>query len=91
MDGGPNGDIWEDAKKGTAIGMLGEVSPWEDSGVTEYTTYSTYVLPDDPSFGGKHSIIVSIGDVKKTVNFTLTYAGDYTTGTGWELSDVEWT
>ena len=62
-----------------------------DNGLSSYVIPATYVLPDDPAFGGSHSITVKIGDVRKTVHFTLTYAGDYNTGTGWELSDVIWT
>ena len=89
IDGGPNGDLWEGAKSGIAMGMKGD--SYEDSGVSTYVIPATYVLPDDPTFGGNHSITVKIGDVWKTVHFTLTYTGDYNTGTGWELSDIVWT
>lgn len=85
--GGPDGDIWEAAKGGQSFSMKG--GPWEEDAITHEFS-ATYILPDNPSFSGEHSITVKVGEVSKTVTFTLTYAGDYTTGTGWEITNINW-
>lgn len=88
IDSGPVDNLWEAAKNGTAMAMKGDV--FEDKGVSTYVIPVTYILPDDPTFGGNHSISFSVGSVKKTVFFTLIYEGNYTTGSGWEISSIYW-
>ena len=88
IDSGPVGDLWEGAKSGVAMAMKGDL--FEDNGVTTYTVPATYILPDKPTFGGEHSITVTVGDVSKTACFTLVYSGNYTSGTGWSVTNVSW-
>lgn len=77
-----------------------QVATWEDSkeGMT-YAEFSTYVdspdafaymlmLPDRPDIAGPQSVTIKIGDVEKTVSFTLAYLGDYDTGLGWAIDDI---
>ena len=45
-------------------------------------------LPDDPSIEGRRYVEIIADGIKSYVNFTLAYQGDYSTGTGWELTFV---
>ncbi len=61
-----------------------------DRGYGEYHGGCGFTLPDDPELAGRYQVSLSFGDVSKTATFTLVYEGDYTTGTGWSVSDVSW-
>ena len=49
-------------------------------------TFEIYVyLPDDQSIEGSQTVTIEVGGSKKDVPVTLSYEGDYKTGTGWQL------
>lgn len=60
-------------------------------GFGKYHAGGAFILPDDPAFAGQYSATVSFAEVSKTVTFTLEYIGDYETGNGWTISNVNWT
>lgn len=78
---------WENAKQGQ-----GDYWSYRSGniGFGEYYAGCAFCLPDDPTLAGRHSVTLYFGDVTKTVNFTLVYNGDYTSGTGWSVTDVSW-
>lgn len=85
-----NGDFdsaWENAKKGISCtwNYQGSTSVYEN----QWGGFSV-VLPDDPSFAGRYNATLTFGSVVKNVSFTLTYNGNYSTGTGWSVSDISW-
>lgn len=49
-----------------------------------------FILPDDPEFGGEYSVSLKFGSMTRTVTFKLDYNGDYSTCTGWSVSDINW-
>lgn len=73
---------WQDAKEGMTY-----VERASYAGSSDTFAYMVF-LPDDPDIAGPQSVTVKIGDVEKTISFTLTYLGDYDTGLGWAIDDV---
>ena len=80
-------EAWTDALNGQG-GRWGYCC--SDRGYGEYHGGCGFTLPDDPELAGRYQVSLSFGDVSKTASFTLVYEGDYTTGTGWSVSDVSW-
>ena len=46
-------------------------------------------LPDDSSIEGEQTVTLQVGSAKKTISFTLIYAGDYDKSIGWIIRDIE--
>lgn len=78
---------WQDAEAG--IANKGEYHT-NSLGSDIYLGRLYISLPDDPDFAGEHSIQMHFGDVTKELTFRLYYAGDYETGTGWEIGAIHW-
>lgn len=78
---------WKDALNGRGF-------EWEygcnDYGYGQYWGGHAFCLPDDPTLAGTYSATLSFGDATKTVSFTLSYNSNYTSGTGWEVSNISW-
>jgi hypothetical protein len=47
-------------------------------------------LPDDSSIEGAQSVTVAVGSSELTIDFNLTYAGDYENGMGWRITDIKY-
>ena len=85
---GSDSIAWENAKNGG-------VSCWyyENSrgGLDEENYYGfAYCLPDVPNFAGNYSTTFYFDGLEKTVTYTLVYNGDYDAGTGWSITNVNW-
>ena len=78
---------WNDALNGQGGG-------WDYScierGFGEYHGGHAFILANNPMLAGRYSATLSFGDVTKTVYFTLVYNGNYTSGTGWSVTNVSW-
>ena len=79
---------WENAKNGkSSTWMFGSSS---DSQGDSHWEGVGFVLPDNPAFAGDYSVTLFFGDLVKVVTFTLVYKGDYETGTGWSITNINW-
>lgn len=78
---------YESAKNGTTYAETGIWLAENSHTGKERFTFMLY-LPDDPSIDGEQSATLHVGNSELTVYFTLTYAGDYETGTGWRIYDI---
>ncbi|MBR4960932.1 MAG: hypothetical protein IKY52_08555, partial [Clostridia bacterium] len=79
---------WENAKNGKTQYLSG---PGYQGDYDVLDSYSfTIYLPDDPSLEGKQSVTINVGGESKTFYFTLMYAGNYETGTGWVVSNISY-
>ena len=80
---------FETAKAGTTYAEFGI---WEAQ--NSPTGNERYILilylPDDPDIAGPQSVTLKVGCSEKTISFTLTYAGDYETGTGWRIYKLKY-
>lgn len=80
---------WNDAKNGEAAFWGNGCSDGLDH--REHHAGGAIILPDDPDLAGDYSADIILGGLRKTVSFSLVYDGDYQTGTGWSVTNVEWT
>lgn len=85
-----NGDRWEEnarfeyAKEGQTHVEYGILA---GRGTSAY--FYSLNLPDDPSIAGEQWVEIYVGNSTKRITFTLTYLGDYETGTGWRVSNIK--
>lgn len=80
-------ECWENAQNGQG-------TEWgygcSDTGYGNYHGGHAFLLPDDPALAGTYDATLTFGDLTWRVRFTLEYQGDYTSGTGWKVSDARW-
>lgn len=87
VNGGPRWEqtaTWQDAKEGMTYAE--RVSYVSSPDAFAYMV----LLPDNPDIAGPQSVTIQVGDVEKTIFFTLTYLGNYDTGLGWAIDDLKY-
>lgn len=75
--------VWADAKAGKSYS-----GHWAAG--SDFLARARVYLPDDRSIAGQQSVTISYGACTKTISFTLTYYGNYETGTGWGISNISY-
>lgn len=79
---------FDTAKEGMTYAVF-EVIPAEESSTGNERFRMWIMLPDDPSIAGRQAVSAFVSGIDKTFTFELIYHGDYDTGTGWGVKDVE--
>ena len=78
-------EIWDAAKNGRAAWSASHSSddPYSDG-------FLSIALPDDPTIAGNHTAKLEFDGYEVTVQYVLVYEGDYDTGMGWSVENVQW-
>lgn len=87
---GYSGDFakeWINAKNGKSASWYYGCANIE---MPDYYAGGATILPDDASVAGDYYATVTFGDLTKILHYTLVYNGNYETGTGWSIENIQW-